>query len=390
MINITNILNIKNSNIRIFPLQTRDHAFILFPDLMISYLFTLLIDRIWFNINQFSIDFVFPSKKYVRNLMKNILTYEEEYFIFFLENYYHSSDFAYNFLELILDRISILDKKPKIIIYSLKATSEDLLKLFTKYPFVQIAIMCDIEYFFNELFYKKTDINNIWNIIYRNDDLVVNSNLTWKIEYDLNDYILWAYHSKHYINFYKSKDYISSLIDEDNEYTNKHIYYQKPKNDFILWYRYQKENEVMLTTWRGCKYNCSYCYRWVKYSKLRQISLETIKKDLDYLRDNQYKYIYLYDDCFVTTNLDRMNDLTSLLSKYDFEYWISARYEVCTEENLEYLSRINIRRIQVWLQSVSFEVNKWTKRWFKKENFERTFKSMYEKGIAVSLDIILW
>jgi len=85
-----------------------------------------------------------------------------------------------------------------------------------------------------------------------------------------------------------------------------------------------------------------------------------------------------------------MNDLTSLLSKYDFEYWISARYEVCTEENLEYLSRINIRRIQVWLQSVSFEVNKWTKRWFKKENFERTFKSMYEKGIAVSLDIILW
>jgi radical SAM superfamily enzyme YgiQ (UPF0313 family) len=76
----------------------------------------------------------------------------------------------------------------------------------------------------------------------------------------------------------------------------------------------------MLTSGRGCLYNCSYCYRGAKYSSVRQISLETLKQDLDYLEELQYEYVYFYDDCFVTTNLRRMDEIIELLGKYRFEY----------------------------------------------------------------------
>ncbi len=146
----------------------------------------------------------------------------------------------------------------------------------------------------------------------------------------------------------------------------------------------------MLATWRWCKYNCSYCYRWVKYSNIRQISLETLKKDLDYLTNLKYKYIYIYDDCFITTNLNRLDEIIKLLNNYDFEYQLATRYEVCTSENLLKLSKLNIKRIQIWLQSISLDVNKTIKRWFNKNEFELTIQQIKNLWIKVSLDIILW
>ncbi len=83
---IDKILKIKKSKVRIFPLQTRDSAFILYPDLPSSYLLALLIDKIWFNLSQFNIDYVYPTQKYIDKTLKNILNYDEKYFIFYLKN----------------------------------------------------------------------------------------------------------------------------------------------------------------------------------------------------------------------------------------------------------------------------------------------------------------
>gem|GEM_PF-2470204 len=76
----------------------------------------------------------------------------------------------------------------------------------------------------------------------------------------------------------------------------------------------------------------------------------------------KYEYIYFYDDCFITTNLHRLDGIIALLSKYNFSYGISARYEVCTNDALMRISKLNIKRIQIGLQSVSIGVNKETNR----------------------------
>jgi hypothetical protein len=50
------------------------------------------------------------------------------------------------------------------------------------------------------------------------------------------------------------------------------------------------------------------------------------------------------------------------MAKYDFEYGIAARYEVCTSETLEKLTKIRIKRVQIGLQSASIEANIESKR----------------------------
>jgi hypothetical protein len=103
---INNLLKIKESKIKFFPLQTRDHAFILYPDLPTAYLLPLLIDKIGFSINQFSFEHVYSTNKFLNRILYNINDYDEDYFIFYLENYYHSSNYALFFLEKVLDKLS--------------------------------------------------------------------------------------------------------------------------------------------------------------------------------------------------------------------------------------------------------------------------------------------
>lgn len=387
---INNIYNIKKSKIRIFPFQTKDQAFILFDDLPASYLLTLLIEKLWFNIDQFVFDYVYPFKKYVEKLINNIEWYNEDYFIFYLENYYHSSGFALWFLELVLDKLSRTKNNPKIIIHTLKTPNKKIEDLMKKYDSIYLIINSDMELLFLELFHKKTNILEIPNIIYRDDSWIIHVNKEENVKNDLWEYILWAYHSWYYAKFSKNKDDIISLVDDDDEFTDDNIYYSWSKEKYVKSFRYYSQTDAMLSTWRWCKYNCSYCYRWIKYNDVRQIPLSILKKDLDYLQELHYDYIYFYDDCFITTNLNRIDEIIELLSKYNFSYWIAARYEVCTSSILKKISKLNIKRIQIWLQSISLKVNNETKRGFNLKEFSKTLNELNHLGISVSLDLILW
>ena len=385
---MTTIKNIKNSKIRLFPLQTKDHGFILYNDLPSSYLLSFLIDKCNFNINQFKIEYVYLFKNYVKDLFNKLDNFEEEYFIFSLENYFHSSEYWYNFLVKVLDKLKENKQKSKILIHSIKTSNIKARKIMQNYDFIEFFISTDLEYFFYELFVKKTDVENISNVIYRNNNWEIIENEITNVDYDLNDYIIGAYYNRYYTNFPKSKDYILSIIDEPKK-INNNIYYLQSKEKYRKLLLSQDDRKIMLSTWRGCKYNCSYCYRGVKYKKVRQISLETIKKDLDYLEEVWYRYIYFYDDCFITTNLDRIDEIIELLWNYSFSYWIAARYEVCSNNILEKLSKINISRIQIWLQSISKLSNIESKRWFDIKWFSEVMENFKKKNIKVTLDLIL-
>ncbi len=386
---IDNIYRIKHSYIRLFPLQTRDMGFVLYHDLPSAYLLSLLIDSIWFKLDQFKIEYVYPTIKCKNKILENLNNYHEDFFIFSLENYYHSNDYSYWFLLLVLDKLSENKKRPFVIIHSIKTLDNEIKTIMNKYDFVLLFITWDIEDFFYRLFLKGEEIKNIKNIYYREDSWALAINGKENVSSDLNEYILPAYSTWFYTNFLKSKDYIVSILDDDSD-VDSNQYYKKSKNEKIDLFRYLPETSVMITTWRWCKYKCSYCYRGVKYSSVRQISLETIKKDLDYLSEMKYEYIYIYDDCFITTNYNRIDEIVELLSDYSFSYWIAARFEVCTPDIIKKISKLKINRIQVWLQSISRDVNLMTKRWFDIDKFEKSILHLKKSWIDVSLDLILW
>jgi radical SAM superfamily enzyme YgiQ (UPF0313 family) len=207
----------------------------------------------------------------------------------------------------------------------------------------------------------------------------------------LEDYIIWAYHTKYYTNFPKSKDEIINLrLSKKRNVINDNIFYQWSNEKYIYHLNNLKKTSIMLATWRGCKYNCSYCYRGIKYKNIRQIPIEVIKKDLDYINMLWYKNVYLYDDCFITTNLDRFDLIVDLFNKYDLEYQIATRYEVCTIEILKKIVKSKINIFQIWLQSISIKANLESNRNFNKNNFENVIKELKDNGKKVSIDIILW
>gem|GEM_PF-3097647 len=103
---VNDIKQITDSQVRIFSLQTRDPSFILFPDLPSAYLINTLIQLCSFKLRNIKVEYVYPFSRYVEELLSNMEEYREDYFVFFLENYYHSSDFGLGFLEEVLKKIS--------------------------------------------------------------------------------------------------------------------------------------------------------------------------------------------------------------------------------------------------------------------------------------------
>ncbi len=246
---MSGVKNIQHSKIRLFPLQTRDSSFIMFPDLPTSYLITFLTEKCNFKRSQFTIDYVYPFQKYVEKTLHQICTYEEDYFVFYLENYYHSSDFALGFVDLALEVLNQKKgNKPRVIIHTHKADFEDCNTMIQKYDFVEAVLRTDLEYYFYELFVQGNEVSTIPNILYRDEKGKLHINEDSSVSHDLSDYVLGAYYNGMYAHFPKSKEQIISLLDDDDELTDETVYYRWPKKKFIESFRYLWQAEAMLTT----------------------------------------------------------------------------------------------------------------------------------------------
>jgi hypothetical protein len=113
--------------------------------------------------------YIYPFSSFFDYIKEKVDDFDEKYFIFNLENYYHSSDYSFNFLVRLLKYFKDKKKKPYIIVHTIKSTDKYIDYLIKEYDNVLLVINTDIEYFFNELFYKNTKITDIPNISFRDD-----------------------------------------------------------------------------------------------------------------------------------------------------------------------------------------------------------------------------
>jgi len=125
---------------------------------------------------------VYPFESSYDYIKSKIQDYQEDYFIFFLENYYHSNEYAYNFVNKILQYLKDNNINKKVIIHSFKTKEDDIQILMSHFTNIELFISNDIEYFFYELFYKKTSLENIANIYFRN----INGGITKTKEEEVN------------------------------------------------------------------------------------------------------------------------------------------------------------------------------------------------------------
>ncbi len=91
--------DLKEKNIRFFVNQSNDMWMILMKEFYFWYLINLLVDKLWFNLHKLNLEIVYPTNNYIKDLFNNYKYFKEEYFVFYLENSYHSNNFSLNFLK---------------------------------------------------------------------------------------------------------------------------------------------------------------------------------------------------------------------------------------------------------------------------------------------------
>ena len=216
--------SLPSNTIRLFSLQAKDDIFTLMPELQVGYLSALLSRKIGMNTNSIRVESVYPFPKYFSFLQENIASFPEKYFIFFLENYYHSSGYGLAFLKEILPLIP--DKH--VIVHSFKLSQDEASELMKLYPQIQLVIHSDIEFVFSEIYVQKKNLSEIANITFRRGNDIIKTH-TEPVEYNLADYILPAYTDGHILREKANFNYIASLLSDDNELTDDKIRHRRSK-----------------------------------------------------------------------------------------------------------------------------------------------------------------
>lgn len=388
---INNIIHIKNSKMRLFPFQPKDPFFVLQNDYITWFLISLLVDKIWFSLNQISVSYVYSFSSYFDYFVNKVSLFEEDYFIFTLENYYHSNEYSYQFLLQVLEYFKQHNITKKIIVHTLKTSDTHIDYLLSHFDNVLLVVNTDLEYFFNEFYFKNIPISNIPNLYFKDDDGKIYKNIEENVDYNLSEYMLGAYYNGYLRQYPKSQDEIISLkVKEKRKKYNDNILYLWSDSKYISYLRNTKNDSAMMMTWKWCRFHCSYCFRWTRYKTVRQFPINIIKKDLDMLSKLGYKTIDFFDDCFISTNLNRLDEVKEMLGEYDFSYKIDVRYELLTPLIFEKLKDINFSSIKIGLQSSSIATNQEIKRSFDFSRFKQTIKEMKEKEISIYIDLILW
>lgn len=365
--------DLKNKKIRFFLPQSDDMWLILFKEFNFWYLLNLLIEKYNFKLQNIEAEILFPFEKYYNELSKKLPYFKESYFVFYLDHFYNNKYYTYDLILNILTNLEKQINKPKVFIYSLKLSWEEAVKLMQKFNFVELVIRTDIEYFFYELYSNNKSLNEIYNIVFKSKEKIIETKEAI-IDIDLNEYLIGGHYTWFLNKFKKSKDYIIWLLDDNA--TNSLTTHKDLNGEQIEIFRYSADISAMISSWR---------YKSIKSWIIWEINIETIKKDLTYLDEMYYEYIYIYDDCFITINKDRLWEIINLFNKYNkFYYWINIKYDICSKEVFEKLLKLNLYRVEIWLQTISL----WND--ISVSEFKKYILIFIKKWTYISIDLIIW
>lgn len=354
-----------SSGVRFFVFQSKDMVF--YPELQAAYPASLLTNVVGMDSSKVHITSVYPFLAHFRNACGIAEVCEQQDIVIFLENFYHSSVYANKELFVMLTHL----KNKRVYIHTLKTNEEECYKLMRDYPCIQLIMRTDIEYVIKEELINNTKIENIPNITYRDENNVPHNTVKESVTYCL-DFLTPAYTNG---VAYRDKDSIEHILDKC-----------PPDDCYADWLRHVPKS-AMLTTGRGCKYKCAYCYRGVKFSTVRTIPLDVVEADMQYLVQQGVEHIYFYDDCFLTTNKDRIDDVVALMKKYPFKYYIATRHEMCSDSVVSKLKGIDFYFVQIGLQSLKHIPN--MRRGVNVDKFSDVIQQLKNIGAEVSIDTIL-
>jgi len=163
---------------------------------------------------------------------------------------------------------------------------------------------------------------------------------------------------------------------------------QAQKINWLEYDLHHPQKQVDIFASRSCPYRCTFCYHPLG-NKYRQRSLDSVFKEIEYLRDKYGVTLINFQDELFSVNKERVYDFTSRIKKYDIEYFIQWRVDNIDEGMLQALKDSGVRYLELGVESMSDVVLKSMKKGTTKQQIEQAYTLCEKIGVRVISNIII-
>jgi radical SAM superfamily enzyme YgiQ (UPF0313 family) len=149
---------------------------------------------------------------------------------------------------------------------------------------------------------------------------------------------------------------------------------------------------------RGCPYSCTFCvnsgfnqlYKGLGGYYREQDVPRLIEEMQEKKESYNLQFVYLVAESFLTTTRTRIEEFVRLYPRVGLPFWIEARPESITRENVELLASVGCEGISVGIESGNYELRKKVLgRDITNERIIRAFELLEGSGIRVSANNII-
>ncbi len=154
-----------------------------------------------------------------------------------------------------------------------------------------------------------------------------------------------------------------------------------------------RDEVTYLETFRGCPYQCAFCFEGKNFPKLRFFPEERVKEEIELIMSNPDIHSFHIVDSVFNLKKDRLRRLARMFSNAN-KFGAGLRTvevmaELIDEEAIELLKEANVLSVETGPQTVNTKTLKNVNRYYRKEKFNRGIKLLIDGGIEVLTDLII-
>jgi len=150
---------------------------------------------------------------------------------------------------------------------------------------------------------------------------------------------------------------------------------------------FEKIDEAILLTSRGCPYQCIFCYTPNAFKqKVLFHSIERVIEEIERIVKRGIKKIWFADPSF-SFRMERVDELMENILKKNFklDIWLETRADLINTELLKKMKRAGIKQVAYGLESASEKVLSKLKKKISLDQIRKAIDLTHQQGIGVEL-----